>query len=332
MTTEDSMRTNSLPRVLITGGAGFVGNHLCEKFLSQGFEVLCLDNFFTGSKLNIARFKDHPHFELIRHDITKPASIESEYILNFACPASPVHYQYDPVMTLRISVEGGLNLLNLARRTGAVFVQASTSEVYGDPQQHPQKESYCGNVNPVGIRSCYDEGKRAAESLCFDFRRLYQTDARVIRIFNTYGPGMAYQDGRVVSNFITQALSHKPLTIYGDGSQTRSFCYVSDLVEGIYRLSTAEDSTLFGTPYNLGNDDEFTVMELAEKILRIANSDSPVEYEPLPSDDPVRRRPDLSLVKKAFSWQPQVSLQDGLESTIRWYQDMNRIYPSLFQR
>lgn len=326
------MRTNSLPRVLITGGAGFVGSHLCERFLNENFEVICLDNFFTGSRLNIERFKNHPHFELVRHDITEPLAIESEYILNFACPASPVHYQYDPVMTLRISVEGTLNLLNLAKRTGAVFVQASTSEVYGDPEEHPQKESYRGCVNPIGIRSCYDEGKRAAESLCFDFRRMYQTDARVIRIFNTYGPAMAHQDGRVVSNFITQAISGKPLTIYGDGSQTRSFCYVSDLVEGIWRMTVAKGNPeLFATPYNLGNDGEFTVRELAEKVLKMTGSSSTTEHLPLPSDDPVRRRPDLSLVRETFGWKPEVSLQEGLELTIPWYQQMSERYPFLFR-
>ncbi|MCB9229875.1 MAG: SDR family oxidoreductase [Deltaproteobacteria bacterium] len=325
------MRTNSLPRVLITGGAGFIGSHLCERFLERNFEVICLDNFFTGSRLNLSHLKDHPHFELVRHDVVEPLAIESEYILNFACPASPVHYQYDPVMTMRISVEGTLNLLNLARRTGATFVQASTSEVYGDPEEHPQKESYRGCVNPTGTRACYDEGKRAAESLCFDFRRSYQTDVRVIRIFNTYGPRMACNDGRVVSNFITQAISGRPLTIYGDGSQTRSFCYVQDLVDGIERITMA-DKNLFSSPYNLGNDGEFTVRELAEKVIRLSESASAIEYKDLPQDDPVRRRPDLSRMRQAFDWNPAVPLEKGLIESISWYRKLLETNPALFHQ
>ena len=322
------MRTNSKARILIAGGAGFIGSHLCEKFLNSGFEVICLDNFFTGAKINIEPFRNHPDFEMVRHDIISPKDVESDYILNFACPASPVHYQYDPVRTMRISVEGTLNLLNLAQRTGAVFVQASTSEVYGDPEQHPQKESYRGCVNPIGIRSCYDEGKRAAESLCFDFRRCHQVDARVIRIFNTYGPKMAANDGRVVSNFITQAISGRPMTIYGDGSQTRSFCYVSDLVEGIFKIATAEAS-YFDQPYNLGNDGEFSVLELANMIKSMTNSRSSIEFKDLPGDDPVRRRPDLSLVSKTFDWSPVVSLKTGLEQTIPWFEKVGRLFPDL---
>lgn len=322
------MRTNSKPRVLIAGGAGFIGSHLCEKFLDKGFEVICLDNFFTGARINIEPFRSHPDFELVRQDIISPVDIESDYILNFACPASPVHYQYDPVRTLRISVEGTLNLLNLANRTGAVFVQASTSEVYGDPEEHPQKESYRGCVNPIGIRSCYDEGKRAAESLCFDFRRCHQVDARVIRIFNTYGPKMAANDGRVVSNFITQALSGKALTIYGDGSQTRSFCFVTDLVEGIFKLSTAQ-ADLFDQPYNLGNDCEFTVGELANLVKTLTHSESLIEYKDLPGDDPVRRRPDLNLVSKTFDWAPVVPLKAGIEQTIPWFEKVAGLFPEL---
>ena len=312
------MRINGSKRVLITGGAGFIGSHLCERFLHEGYEVICLDNFFTGSKQNIYPFLDNPKFEYVRHDVTQSFFGEAEIILNFACPASPVHYQYDPIHTLKTSVSGTINMLGMAKKTGATIVQASTSEVYGDPQQHPQSESYWGNVNPIGIRSCYDEGKRAAESLCADYHRVHEVDARIIRIFNTYGPNMACNDGRVVSNFITQALKDEDITVYGDGSQTRSFCYVSDLVEGIYRIATCPQDKVDG-PYNLGNDREFTVRELAELVIAKTNSKSQIVERDLPSDDPQCRRPDLSKVNENFDWHPKVNLEKGLDLTIPYF-------------
>ncbi|MFK7824380.1 MAG: UDP-glucuronic acid decarboxylase family protein [Oligoflexales bacterium] len=312
------MRINGSKRVLITGGAGFIGSHLCERFLNEGYEVICLDSFFTGSKKNIYQFLDNPKFEFIRHDLTQSFYGEAELILNFACPASPVHYQYDPIHTLKTSVNGTLNMLGMAKKTGATIVQASTSEVYGDPEQHPQEEHYWGNVNPIGIRSCYDEGKRAAESLCADYNRVHNVDARLIRIFNTYGPNMACNDGRVVSNFITQALKNQDITVYGNGSQTRSFCYVSDLVEGIFRIATSPRSKIDG-PYNLGNDREFTVRELAELVIKKTNSQSRIVEEDLPSDDPKCRRPNLGKVKEIFDWNPKVNLENGLDQTIPYF-------------
>jgi UDP-glucuronate decarboxylase len=303
--------------VLITGGAGFIGSHLCDRFLDEGWQVICLDNFYTGNKQNIAHLAGHPRFELVRHDIIHPYHAEVDLILNFACPASPVHYQHNPIKTVKTNILGTMNMLGLAKRVGARILQASTSEVYGDPLVHPQPESYWGNVNPIGIRSCYDEGKRMAETLCFDYHRSNKVDIRVIRIFNTYGPKMAPDDGRVVSNFICQALTGQPLTIYGDGSQTRSFCYVDDLVEGIYRFAVSESA---GTgPINLGNTSEFTVKELAERVLRLTGSKSKIDYRPLPSDDPKIRRPDTTLAKKLLDWDAKVPLEQGLERTIPYF-------------
>lgn len=315
------MRVSGKPRVLIAGGAGFIGSHLCAKFLEEGYEVTCLDSFFTGSKENIKHLCQHPDFDWIRHDITEPYIGEAELILNFACPASPVHYQYDPIHTIKTSFLGTLHLLEMAKRTGATLLQASTSEVYGDPKEHPQKESYWGHVNPIGVRSCYDEGKRAAETLCYDFKRLFDLDIKVIRIFNTYGPHMAVNDGRVVSNFISQALLGKPLTIYGEGQQTRSFCYVSDLVAGIFKIARAAKE-LTPTPFNLGNPGEFTIKELADKVLKKTGSRSPLISLPLPQDDPQCRRPDLSRTSETFAWHPCVSLEEGLDKTIPYFQRM----------
>lgn len=300
---------------MITGGAGFIGSHLCERLLERGDEVLCLDNFFTGSKRNIEHLLQHPRFELIRHDVTDPLRIEVDRIWNLACPASPVHYQYNPIKTVKTSVMGALNMLGLARRVKARILQASTSEVYGDPQIHPQVESYWGNVNPIGVRSCYDEGKRVAETLFFDYHRQNNVDIRVIRIFNTYGPRMSPNDGRVVSNFIVQALRGEPITIYGDGSQTRSFCFVSDLVEGMIRLM---DGDCTG-PVNIGNPDEFTIAELAKEVLDLTGSTSKLINKPLPSDDPVRRRPDISIARDKLGWTPTVPLREGLRHTIDYF-------------
>lgn len=305
-------------RVLITGGAGFIGSHLCQRFLDHRFEVVCMDNFYTGHKRNIKKFFDHNDFEWIRHDIIEKTLCEVDLILNFACPASPVHYQHNPVQTMKTSVLGTLNLLEIARELSVPLVQASTSEVYGDPQIHPQPESYWGNVNPIGIRSCYDEGKRAAETLCFDFMRQYDVDARVIRIFNTYGPQMAANDGRVVSNFICQALKGEDITIYGDGTQTRSFCYVDDLVDGIFKIATSEQEQICG-PFNLGNDKEFTVTELAELVLKLTESKSQLTYKDLPGDDPKVRRPELRGTKSKFDWAPKVSLEEGVSKTIEYF-------------
>jgi UDP-glucuronate decarboxylase len=302
-------------RVLVTGGAGFLGSHLCERLLKAGYEVLCLDNFFTGSKRNIQHLRDNPRFELIRHDITQPILLEVDSIYNLACPASPKHYQFNPIKTIKTSVTGSLNMLGLAKRVGARILQASTSEVYGDPEVHPQPESYWGRVNPIGIRSCYDEGKRCAEALFMDYHRSNDVDIRIARIFNTYGPRMALGDGRVVSNLIVQALTGQPLTVYGDGSQTRSFCYVDDLIEGMIRLM-AYDGPECHQPHNLGNPGEFTMKELAAQVRALTRTASPIAYEPLPQDDPKQRRPDITRAKRNLGWEPTVSLVEGLQRTI----------------
>ena len=301
---------------LITGGAGFIGSHLCEKLLDRGDQVLCLDNLFTGRKVNIEHLLTNPRFELIRHDVTQPILIEVDRIYNLACPASPIHYQYNPVKTIKTNVMGALNMLGLAKRVKARILQASTSEIYGDPAEHPQTEPYWGNVNPIGRRSCYDEGKRVAETLFFDYYWQNKVDIRVIRIFNTYGPRMLVNDGRVVSNFIVQALKGDPITIYGDGSQTRSFCYVDDLVDGMIRMMDCED---FTGPVNLGNPGEFTIKELAEEVITQTNTGSSIQYEPLPQDDPTRRKPDISLAKEKLDWEPTISLKEGLGKTIEYF-------------
>jgi UDP-glucuronate decarboxylase len=306
----------SPPRVLITGGAGFIGSHLCERFLLDGWDVTCVDNFFTGSRQNIRHLLPNPHFELVAHDIIFPYFAEVDLVLNFASPASPVHYQYNPIKTIKTNIVGTMNMLGLAKRTRATLLQASTSEVYGDPLVHPQPESYWGNVNPVGIRSCYDEGKRVAETLCFDYHRAHGVDIRVVRIFNTYGPRMAVDDGRVVSNFIVQALKGADLTIYGEGQQTRSFCYVDDLVDGIAKFAALEGET---GPLNLGNDGEFTVLQLAEETLRQVGGKSRIVFLPLPSDDPRCRRPDLTRAKALLKWQPTVPLEAGLAKAIAYF-------------
>lgn len=306
-------------RVLITGGCGFIGSHLCAKFLGAGWEVVAVDNFHTGRKANVLHLTKNPRFEILRHDIVEPLRCEADLILNFACPASPVHYQHNPIWTLKTSVLGTMNMLGLAKRTGARLVQASTSEVYGDPLEHPQKETYWGHVNPIGPRSCYDEGKRAAETLCFDYHRSHNVDIRVVRIFNTYGPNMAIDDGRVVSNFLVQAIRGEDITIFGDGKQTRSFCYVDDLVEGIFKFSLTENVT---GPMNLGNDKEFTMLELAEVILRNTGGKSKLAFKPLPIDDPKQRRPDLTYAKKLIApWQPSISLEDGIKRSIPYFRD-----------
>ena len=303
-------------RCLVAGGAGFLGSHLCERLLKDQHEVICLDNYFTGRKANIEHLLTDKKFELIRHDVTEPISLEVDWIFNLACPASPVHYQYDPVKTIRTSVLGAINLLELAKRCNARVFQASTSEVYGDPVIHPQVESYWGNVNPIGIRSCYDEGKRIAETLFMDYHRQYGVDIRIVRIFNTYGPRMLMNDGRVVSNFIVQALKGKDITIYGNGSQTRSFCYVDDLIEGFIRLMKQEDIT---GPINIGNPGEFTMLELADKVIELTGSNSKVVFKPLPSDDPKMRKPDISLAKRYLDWEPKIELKDGLIKTISYF-------------
>ena len=304
-------------RVLIAGGAGFIGSHLCEAYLAKGWEVLCVDNFMTSRRSNVFHLLANPNFELVRHDIIEPYLADVDLILNFACPASPVHYQHNPIRTVKTNVLGTMNLLGLAKRCRARFLQASTSEVYGDPKEHPQRETYWGNVNPTGIRSCYDEGKRLAETLCFDYHRQHGVDIRVIRIFNTYGPHMAIDDGRVVSNFIVQALRGEDLTIYGNGEQTRSFCFVDDLVDGIVRFAATEGET---GPINLGNDGEFTVMELAQEVLRQIPTKSKIVYRPLPSDDPKTRRPDLTKTKSVLKgWEPKIALKDGLARAIPWF-------------
>ena len=307
-------------RVLVTGGAGFLGSHLCERLLADGSEVLCVDNFFTGRRMNVAHLMDDPNFELMRHDVTFPLYVEVDEIYNLACPASPVHYQYDPVQTTKTSVHGAINMLGLAKRTGAKIFQASTSEVYGDPTVHPQPESYWGNVNPVGSRSCYDEGKRCAETLFFDYHRQHGLEIKVARIFNTYGPRMHPEDGRVVSNFIIQALRNEPITLYGDGSQTRSFCYVDDLIEGFIKLmATPVD---FTGPVNLGNPDEFTIRQLAEQVLDLVGGSSQLVERPLPADDPKQRQPDISLARKRLGWEPQYSLEVGLPKSIEYFRSL----------
>ena len=303
-------------RVLVTGGAGFLGSHLCERLIDEGHEVICLDNFFTGRKSNIQHLAANPRFEIIRHDIIDPFKFEVDRIYNLACPASPPHYQYNPIKTMKTSVVGAINCLGLAKRVKARVFQASTSEVYGDPAVHPQQESYWGNVNPIGLRSCYDEGKRCAETLFFDYHRENGVDIRVIRIFNTYGPRMLADDGRVVSNFIVQALQGKDITVYGDGSQTRSFCYVDDLVEGFLRFM--EQGTCVG-PMNLGNPGEFTMLQLAELVLKKVGGASKITHKPLPSDDPKQRRPDITLAKETLGWEPKVPLEQGLEKTIAYF-------------
>jgi UDP-glucuronate decarboxylase len=309
--------TVSAKRILITGGAGFLGSHLSERLLKEGNEVLCVDNFYTSTRRNIVHLLDHPNFELLRHDVTFPLYVEVDQIYNMACPASPIHYQRDPVQTTKTSVHGAINMLGLAKRTGARILQASTSEVYGDPEIHPQVEGYWGNVNPIGIRSCYDEGKRCAETLFFDYRRQHGTKIKVARIFNTYGPKMLPDDGRVVSNFIMQALQGHDITIYGDGNQSRSFCYVDDLVEGLIRLMNSKEQ-LTG-PVNLGNPGEFTIRELAEKVIQMTGSGSSVIFEPLPQDDPTQRQPDITLAKKELDWNPSVTLDQGLQPTIDYF-------------
>ena len=310
----------SKKRILVTGGSGFLGSHLCERLLEQGNDVLCLDNFFTGTKENIIHLMDNPNFELLRHDVTFPLYVEVDEIYNLACPASPIHYQFDPVQTTKTCVHGAINMLGLAKRVKAKIFQASTSEVYGDPKVHPQTESYWGRVNPIGHRSCYDEGKRCAETLFFDYHRQHNLRIKVGRIFNTYGPRMHPNDGRVVSNFIVQALQGKPITIYGDGSQTRSFCYVSDLIDAFVGIMETEDS--FTGPMNMGNPGEFTIKELAELIIEQTGSSSKVSYNPLPSDDPMQRKPDISLAKEVIDWEPTVKLVDGLKPTIAYFDQL----------
>ncbi len=305
-------------RVLVTGGAGFIGSHLCKRLVEDGCDVLCVDNYFTGTKQNVVSLQDYDNFELMRHDVTFPLYVEVDQIYNLACPASPVHYQFDPVQTTKTSVHGAINMLGLAKRTRAKILQASTSEVYGDPEEHPQTETYWGRVNPVGIRACYDEGKRCAETLFFDYQRQHGLAIKVARIFNTYGPHMHREDGRVVSNFIVQALQGNPITIYGRGEQTRSFCYVSDLVEGLIRLMASPDA-LHG-PINLGNPGEFQIIELARKVLAMTGSHSALVYESLPEDDPVQRQPDISLARTNLDWLPTVDLDEGLDETIRYFE------------
>ena len=307
-------------RILVTGGAGFIGSHLCERLLAEQHEVLCVDNFFTGSKRNVAHLLSDPYFELIRHDITFPLYVETDQIFNLACPASPVHYQNDPVQTTKVNVHGAINMLGLAKRLKIRILQASTSEVYGDPTVHPQVESYWGNVNPIGPRACYDEGKRCAETLFFDYHRQLRLQIKVARIFNTYGPRMHPNDGRVVSNFIVQALRDEPITIYGEGSQTRSFCYVDDLVDGLLRLMRSPE-TITG-PINLGNPREFTMLELAEKIIELTNSKSQLVFKPLPVDDPQRRRPNIAQASEQLGWQPTVALREGLSKTILYFEEL----------
>jgi len=307
-------------RILVTGGAGFLGSHLCDRLIGSGYEVLCVDNFFTGSKKNIEHLLPHPKFELLRHDVTFPLFVEVDEIYNLACPASPVHYQFDPVQTTKTSVHGAINMLGLAKRVDAKILQASTSEVYGDPEIHPQREDYWGSVNPIGIRSCYDEGKRCAETLFFDYWRQHQLKIKVIRIFNTYGPRMHPNDGRVVSNFIMQALKEEDITIFGDGTQTRSFCYVDDLIDGMIKMMNSPDS-LIG-PVNLGNPNEFTMVELAQKVIELTKSKSNLIFKPLPQDDPKQRQPDIKLAKKELSWGPSIELEEGLLKTITYFKGL----------
>ena len=313
------MRISNRKRVLVTGGAGFLGSHLCQRLLADGCDVICADNFYSGTKDNIAHLLGNPHFELLRHDVTFPLYVEVDEIYNLACPASPVHYQRDPVQTTKTSVHGAINMLGLAKRTGAKILQASTSEVYGDPQVHPQTEDYWGHVNTIGIRSCYDEGKRCAETLFFDYHRQHALNIKVVRIFNTYGPRMHPNDGRVVSNFIVQALRGEDITIYGDGSQTRSFCYVDDLIEGFVRMMGTPASVT--GPINMGNPVEFTIRELAEMVLRQVGGSSRLVLQPLPQDDPRQRQPDITLARKHLDWAPQVRLEQGLEKTVAYFRE-----------
>ncbi|MEM1156406.1 MAG: UDP-glucuronic acid decarboxylase family protein [Pseudomonadota bacterium] len=304
-------------RALVTGGSGFLGSHLCERLLNDGYDVLCVDNFFTGTRENVLHLLEHPRFELMRHDVTFPLYVEVDEIYNLACPASPIHYQHDPVQTTKTSVHGAINMLGLAKRVKAKIMQASTSEVYGDPQIHPQPESYWGHVNPIGFRACYDEGKRCAETLFFDYHRQHQLNIKVARIFNTYGPRMHPNDGRVVSNFVVQALKNESITVYGEGQQTRAFCYVDDLIEGFVRLMATADG--FTGPVNLGNPDEFTIRELAELVIELTDSKSKLVNEPLPQDDPKQRQPDISLARSELSWEPSTKLREGLEETIKYF-------------
>ncbi|MFP7753217.1 UDP-glucuronic acid decarboxylase family protein [Thermodesulfobacteriota bacterium B35] len=307
-------------RVLVTGGAGFLGSHLCERLLARGCTVLCVDNYFTGTRDNILPFLDNPQFEIMRHDVTFPLYVEVDEIYNLACPASPIHYQFDPVQTTKTSVHGAINMLGLAKRTGARIFQASTSEVYGDPEIHPQTEDYWGHVNPIGLRSCYDEGKRCAETLFFDYHRQHRVRIKVGRIFNTYGPRMHPDDGRVVSNFIVQALKNEPITIYGNGEQTRSFCYVDDLIELFLRFMASEEE--FTGPMNMGNPGEFSILELAEQVIELTGSRSEIVFKPLPSDDPKQRRPDITLAREKLGWEPEVELRQGLEKTIPYFEHL----------
>jgi UDP-glucuronate decarboxylase len=311
------VKVSNRKRVMVTGGAGFLGSHLCERLLNDGHDVLCVDNFYSGTKDNIEHLVENPHFEMMRHDVTFPLYVEVDEIYNLACPASPIHYQRDPVQTTKTSVHGAINMLGLAKRTKAKILQASTSEVYGDPEVHPQNESYWGHVNPIGIRSCYDEGKRCAETLFFDYHRQHQLEIKVVRIFNTYGPRMHPNDGRVVSNFIVQALSGKDITIYGDGSQTRSFCYVDDLIEGFIRLMASPSDTT--GPINIGNPVESTIKELAETIIAMVGGKSKLIFNPLPQDDPKQRKPDITLARNKLGWEPKVKLHDGLSSTVDYF-------------
>ena len=308
-----------MKRVLVTGGAGFIGSHLCKRLLNEGNDVLCLDNFFTGSKSNIVDLLNRKNFELLRHDVTQPVLLEIDQIYHFACPASPVHYQYNPVKTIKTNVMGTINMLGLAKRVRARVMLASTSEVYGDPKVHPQTEDYWGHVNPIGIRSCYDEGKRVAETLMMDYHRQNKVDIKIIRIFNTYGPNMAPNDGRVVSNFIMQALKKEEITIYGEGNQTRSFCYIDDLIEGTIRMMNSNN---FTGPVNIGNPHEFTIIDLAKKVKKMTGSKSKIKFQPLPPDDPIQRQPDITLIKNKLGWQPKVSLDEGLKNTIAYFETL----------
>ncbi|MCH5244391.1 MAG: SDR family oxidoreductase [Lentimicrobiaceae bacterium] len=308
-----------MKKILVTGGSGFIGSHLCERLLKEGNEVICLDNFFTGQKKNVVHLLSNPFFELVRHDVTQPYFVEVDQIYNLACPASPIHYQFNPIKTVKTSVMGAINMLGLAKRIKAPMLQASTSEVYGDPHVHPQVESYWGNVNPIGIRSCYDEGKRCAETLCMDYHRQNGVKVKIIRIFNTYGPRMFMHDGRVVSNFVVQALQNEDITIYGDGSQTRSFQYVDDLIDGMLKMMNTPDS--FIGPVNLGNPCEFTIKQLAQTVIDMTGSRSKIVYKPLPADDPVQRKPDISLARKNLDWEPRIKLEDGLAKTIAYFEN-----------
>lgn len=308
-----------MKRILVTGGAGFLGSHLCDKLIEQGEDVICLDNLFTGRKDNIRHLLGHPNFEFIRHDITEPIYIEVDQIYNLACPASPIHYQYNPIKTAKTSVLGALNMLGLAKRVNARILQASTSEVYGDPEVHPQPESYRGSVNPIGVRSCYDEGKRMAETLCFDYYRQHKVKIKVVRIFNTYGPRMTVNDGRVISNFIVQAIKNENITIYGDGMQTRSFCYVDDLIDGLIKFMNSREN--FTGPCNMGNPEEFTMIQLAEKVIELTKSSSDIIHMPLPQDDPLQRKPMIDLARKELEWNPVIQLEEGLIHTINYFKE-----------